>query len=103
MSDTKKVMTIEEKLDLTKFTSDHNHAHITIDTVICKTKCTTHDCVYCCPADCYKFTEGEDAEEPVSFDYIACLECGTCRIVCPHGSVDWHYPKGGFGVEFKQS
>ncbi|MCE7739148.1 MAG: 4Fe-4S ferredoxin, partial [Candidatus Heimdallarchaeota archaeon] len=32
-----------------------------------------------------------------------CLECSACRLVCPHGSVDWKYPKGGFGVEFKHS
>ncbi len=103
MSDAKKIMTIEEKLDLTKITTDHNHEHITINPAICKEKCTTHDCVYGCPADCYKFTEGEDAEGPVSYDYIACLECGVCRVVCPHGSVDWNNPKGGFGVEYKHS
>jgi ferredoxin like protein len=103
MSRAKKPMTIEEKLDLTKFTSDQNYAHITINPEICKTKCTTFDCVYGCPANCYKFTEGEDVEGLVSFDYIACLECGTCRIVCPHESVAWNHPKGGFGVEFKHS
>ncbi len=103
MSKANKTKTLEEKLDLTKFTTDHNYAHISINPEICKAKCSTHDCVYACPANCYKFTEGEDAEGPVVFDYVACLECGTCRIVCPHDSVDWKYPKGGFGVEFKHS
>jgi ferredoxin like protein len=103
MSKSNKPKTLEEKLDLTKITTDQNYAHIEINPEICKAKCTTYDCVYGCPADCYKFTEGEEAEGPVVFDYVACLECGTCRIVCPHGSVDWKYPKGGFGVEFKHS
>jgi ferredoxin like protein len=103
MSKTNKPKTLEEKLDLTKFTTDHNYAHISIVPEICKAKCSTFECVYGCPANCYKFTEDEDAEGPVVFDYVACLECGTCRYVCPHDSVDWKYPKGGFGVEFKHS
>lgn len=103
MSETKKTLTIEEKLALTKFTTDQNYAHITIKPEVCKAKCKTYDCVYGCPADCYKFAEGEDIEGPVTFDYIACLECGTCRMVCPHDNVEWHYPKGGFGVEYKLS
>ena len=103
MSKKKNPTTIDEKLALTKFTTDQNYAHITINPEICKLKCKTFECVYGCPADCYKFTEGEDAEGPVVLDYVACLECGSCRMVCPHGSVDWHYPKGGFGVEFKHS
>ena len=100
-----KPKTIEEKLDLTKFTTDTQYAHITINPEICKAKCSTYQCVYGCPADCYKFTEEEEeeAEGPVTFDYVACLECGTCSIVCPYDNVDWHHPKGGFGVEYKHS
>lgn len=94
---------IEDKLALTKFTTDKNFDHITINPNICKSKCKTFDCVYGCPADCYLFAEGEEIEGPVTLDIVGCLECGTCRIVCPHDSVDWHYPKGGFGVEFKYS
>jgi len=103
MSKSKKTMTVEEKLDLTKFTTDQNYEHITINPEICKSKCTTYQCVYGCPASCYQFTESEEAPGPVTLDIVGCLECGTCKLVCPHGSVDWHYPKGGFGVEFKHS
>ena len=92
---------IEEKLALTKYVTDKNFAHITINEEICKTKCKTYDCVYGCPAECYKLVE--DGDVPVTFDYAPCVECGTCRLVCPHRSVDWHYPHGGFGVEFKMS
>jgi ferredoxin like protein len=31
----------------------------------------------------------------------ACLECGTCLLVCDKGALDWNYPKGGFGVRFR--
>jgi ferredoxin like protein len=30
-----------------------------------------------------------------------CLECGTCRVVCAPGNVDWDYPRGGYGILFK--
>lgn len=102
MSKTEKIMTIDEKLSLTKLTTDKNYEHITVNPEICR-ECKTFDCVYACPANCYKFSEGEEVDSPIIFDYAPCLECGSCRIVCPHGSVDWHYPKGGFGVEYRNS
>ncbi|NPV74148.1 MAG: ferredoxin family protein, partial [Pelotomaculum sp.] len=38
----------------------------------------------------------------VNFDYAGCLECGTCRAVCPkEGAIAWGYPRGGFGVSFR--
>ena len=48
MSETKKPLTIEEKLALTKFTTDQNYAHITIKPEICKAECKTYDCVNGC-------------------------------------------------------
>ena len=30
-----------------------------------------------------------------------CIECGTCRILCPYYNVSWKYPRGGFGVAYK--
>lgn len=30
-----------------------------------------------------------------------CVECGACRIVCPYGNIDWHYPRGGFGIVYR--
>jgi ferredoxin like protein len=29
------------------------------------------------------------------------LECGTCRIACPHSALEWEYPRSGFGVQFR--
>ena len=39
----------------------------------------------------------------ISFDYAGCLECGTCRVVCPRSAeaLKWSYPRGGFGVQFR--
>ncbi|WP_243675885.1 4Fe-4S dicluster domain-containing protein [Vulcanisaeta distributa] len=31
-----------------------------------------------------------------------CLECGTCRVVCPENNIEWNYPpKSGFGVQYR--
>ncbi|GAA3808207.1 ferredoxin family protein [Cellulomonas soli] len=32
----------------------------------------------------------------------ACLECGTCLAVAPPGVLRWHYPRGGFGIAFRE-
>ena len=32
----------------------------------------------------------------------ACLECGTCLAVAAPGALTWHYPRGGFGVQFRE-
>jgi ferredoxin like protein len=30
-----------------------------------------------------------------------CLECGTCRIACGTEVLEWYYPSGGAGVQFR--
>jgi Fe-S-cluster-containing hydrogenase component 2 len=47
---------------------------------------------FSCPARCYV---GEARR--VDFAYEACLECGTCLLVCDRRALDWHYPHGGYG------
>ncbi|MDH7479765.1 MAG: ferredoxin family protein, partial [Syntrophomonadaceae bacterium] len=38
----------------------------------------------------------------ISFDCAGCLECGTCRVVCPRpGAIEWNYPRGGFGIVYR--
>ena len=34
-------------------------------------------------------------------DDAACLECGACLAVAPQ-TLGWHYPRGGFGVRFRE-
>ena len=51
-----------------------------------------------CPAHVYT----EEADGSVGFTAAACLECGTCLAVAPEGALSWHYPRGGFGVAFRQ-
>jgi ferredoxin like protein len=70
--------------------------HILVDSSICR-QCPHHACLVSCPAECYT----QDPAKGIEFSYEACLECGTCRVVCDQGAVTWEYPRGGFGVGFR--
>ncbi len=86
-----KTVSIEDKLAVNKYDID-KEVHIRIKEDICKS-CHEHTCVYTCPADCFKLREGS-----LTFSYEGCLECGSCRIICEEGAIDWTLPRGGFGI-----
>lgn len=86
-----KTVSIEEKLAVNKYDID-KEVHIRIKEDICKS-CHEYPCVYTCPADCFKLREGN-----LTFSYEGCLECGSCRIICEEGAIDWALPRGGFGI-----
>lgn len=87
---------VQEKINLVRFHLDHK-SHITIDPEKCAA-CTTKPCLFACPAGMFTLSE-----EELLYSHEGCLECGTCYVVCPKGSVDWHYPRGGFGVSFREA
>jgi ferredoxin like protein len=89
-------MTLEDKLGLLQYRID-KIAHIIVDTEKCS-KCEFRPCIAGCPAGCFKLED-----ERLHFQYEDCIECGTCKIVCPYGAVDWNYPRGTFGVAFRNS
>lgn len=53
--------------------------------------------VYVCPAGLYSVNEKGEVE----FDIDGCLECGTCRVACGPEVLEWKYPNGGAGVQFR--
>lgn len=53
--------------------------------------------VLVCPAGLYSENEAGEVE----FTIDGCLECGTCRLACGTDVLDWFYPPGGFGVQFR--
>ena len=87
-------VSVEDKLSVNKYDIDRV-VHITVNEDVCNT-CDLHYCSYACPADCYQLTEGH-----ITFSYEGCLECGSCRIVCDKGAIEWKLPRGGFGVCFE--
>jgi ferredoxin like protein len=92
-----KKLSIEQLLGVNKFLVDDDQAHIKVNKEVCRT-CTEKPCTYACPAGLYTLKEDE-----IHFDYLGCLECGTCRVVCPNSkkAIIWAYPRGGFGVQFR--
>jgi len=71
--------------------------HITLDTSKCR-DCEYKPCIRLCPVGCYTM-HGED----VLFSYEGCVECGTCRVVCPEEAITWTYPRSGRGIHFRFS
>ncbi|HWP97996.1 MAG TPA: 4Fe-4S dicluster domain-containing protein [Syntrophomonadaceae bacterium] len=53
--------------------------------------------VLVCPAGLYN----ENSAGEVEFTIDGCLECGTCRLACGTEVLDWSYPPGGNGVQFR--
>ena len=87
---------MDERLATLRFICD-NSSHIIVDIEKCK-KCRGKSCMYFCPANVYCYDE---ETENISIDYENCLECGTCRLCCPHEAIDWQYPGNSSGVTFR--
>lgn len=89
---------VADLLGRDSFEVDEDEAHIVVDPAIC-TPCATKPCLSVCPAKLYTLrTDGT-----VAFDHAGCLECGACRVVCEAGGiVRWTYPRGGYGVSYRQ-
>ena len=89
------ILSIEKRLILTKFIVD-KEPHIKINSQICM-KCKVKVCIKACPAGLYSLNEKGE----LVHNYEGCLECGTCRFVCPHNAIEWRFPRGGFGVYYQ--
>jgi ferredoxin like protein len=89
-------MNIEALQQLTQFIIDQQ-PHIVIDKEICRS-CDHRACVSSCPASCFTWNEETNL---MSVVYETCLECGTCYVVCDKGALDWSYPRGGYGVNYR--
>lgn len=91
--------TIEELLGFDKFQVDEEFAHIRVNNAVCAT-CELKPCTWACPARLYTLKE----DGTIKFDYAGCLECGTCRVVCPkEGAIEWEYPHATFGIHYRYS
>lgn len=87
---------IDDKLARVAFNID-KEPHITVDKEPCR-ECTGKPCLSTCPAENYQWDESAGG---LVFNCEGCLECGTCRFVCPLDAITWSYPRGGFGVSYR--
>lgn len=88
-------MSMDERLLKTRFLVDPGNSHITLDSSLCS-ECLDAPCLTVCPTQCYI-----KEKEKLTFNWENCVECGSCRLVCPRGSITWNYPRGGFGVCYR--
>ncbi len=90
--------THEEKMRTVRFRTDDT-PHIVVDSEKCR-GCSVRACITVCPAAL--FVPLDDGS--VLFNYEQCFECGACYFVCTvEGAIRWTYPKGGYGVTFRES
>jgi ferredoxin like protein len=90
--------TLGEKMTTVRFRVDEK-PHILVDGAICR-ECSVQACVYVCPANL--FTPLSDGT--VLFNHEQCFECGSCYVACDReGAISWSYPRGGFGVWFRDA
>ena len=93
-----KQLTIEDKLFLVNFRPDETSHLVIKDQAICRDQCECKYCTVFCPSDVYRW---EEKERKLSVAHEDCFECGACRIGCPYNNIEWRYPRGGFGVQYK--
>jgi ferredoxin like protein len=89
---------IDEKLGTLNYKADH-HPHIRIkDESVCREKCPNKPCTTICPAGVYRWDE---PQKKIIVSFENCIECGAARMMCPFGNIEYHWPRGGFGVIYK--
>lgn len=88
---------MRKQLAYTQFELDEN-THIKITKELATDKESSAALIRCCPAGVYKI----DKDGELTAEYAGCLECGTCLQIAPAGTLYWHYPNGGYGVNYRQ-
>ena len=85
---------LDLKLETTVYKPDPE-PHIVIQKELCLA-CERRPCTIVCPAQLYVW----DVDQ-ISHNCDGCLECGSCRIICPYDAITWRYPRGGYGVCYR--
>jgi ferredoxin like protein len=90
--------TVAERLARNRYVLDDEGSHIEIDQELARSTGVAELLVRVCPAHVYsKATDGS-----IVVQHAACLECGACLAVAAPGSLRWRYPRGGFGVAYRE-
>jgi ferredoxin-like protein FixX len=89
-------MNIESKLGLDVLALD-KEPHKVVNQAVCRERCRRRVCLTVCPARLC--TQAEDG--CIVLNWEGYLECGTCKLACVQGALEWRYPQGGFGVQYR--
>jgi ferredoxin like protein len=90
--------TVPERLARNRYVLDEETSHIEVDQAAVRKAGIGELLMRVCPAHVY--SRGPDGS--IVVQHAACLECGACLAVAPAGSLRWHYPRGGFGVMYRE-
>jgi ferredoxin like protein len=93
-----KPMSTPERLAGNRYETDEEESHIQIDQKLVRSTGTAERIMAVCPAKVYS----EEPDGTISAEYAACLECGACLAVASPGALTWKYPRGGFGIQFRE-
>jgi ferredoxin like protein len=91
-------LTVAERLARNRYDVDEGFAHIHVNQDVARRTGAAGILVGVCPARVYR----QEEDGTISVAYAACLECGACLAVAPPGSLEWHYPRAGRGVQYRQ-
>jgi ferredoxin like protein len=89
---------IPERLARNRYVLDEGTSHIEVDQAVVRSTGTGDLLVRVCPAHVYS----RAPDGSIVVQHAACLECGACLAVAAPGSLRWHYPRGGFGVVYRE-
>lgn len=89
---------VPERLAKNHYELDEGHPHIEVHQDVVRATGAGPLLVRICAAHVYT----QEPDGSVSAEYAACLECGSCLAVAPPGALTWHYPRGGFGIAFRE-
>jgi ferredoxin like protein len=89
---------VAERLARNRYALDEEESHIELDQALAASTGTGKLLVCVCPAHVYS----EAPDGSIGVQHAACLECGTCLAVAAPGTLRWRYPRGGFGVIYRE-
>lgn len=89
---------VPERLGATAFDTDEGSSHLRVNQDAAAATGAAKILIAICPAKVYSLAP----DGSLQAEWAACLECGTCLAVAPPGSLEWHYPRGGFGVRYRE-
>lgn len=92
-------LSVPDRLAKNHFDLDEGESHIVVNQAAMKRDpASARAIIAICPAHVYS----AENDGTIGVEYAACLECGACLAVAAPGTLQWHYPRGGFGVQFRE-
>ena len=89
---------VPERLARNRYVLDEDESHIEVDQEVVRATGSARLLIRVCPAHVY--SEGPGGA--LAVQHAACLECGTCLAVAAPGALTWRYPRGGFGIAYRE-